>query len=109
MQNLIDKIYKLIYSPLVTPYNLLSNAKLNNYEYVKYYKDSSGLIAEMKCKIEDAYEIFYYHFDENDFLQEIYKFQNGCKVLIYSRKQEIHKYKAIYMDNKGKRKMKQVI
>jgi len=109
MNKIIDKIYQLIYSPIVTPYNLLSNAKLNNYEYVNYYKENNGLIAEMKCKIEDSFETFYYYFDENDFLQEIYKLQNGIKILIYSRKQEINKYKALYKDETKRKIMQQVI
>ena len=99
MEKIIDKIYQLIYSPILTPYNLLSNAKLDNYEYVNYYKEDNGLIAEMKCKVEDSFEIFYYYFDENDFLQEIYKLQDGIRKLIYSRKNEISKYKALYKDN----------
>lgn len=31
----MNKIYMLLNSPIVTPYNLLENVKLKNYEYVK--------------------------------------------------------------------------
>ena len=52
MNKYIDNIFKLLYSPIVTPYNLLENAKLKNYSYVKYYKGSDGLITEMKCIVD---------------------------------------------------------
>ena len=109
MDKMIDKIYELIYSPILTPYNLLPNAKLDNYEYVNYYKQNDGLIAEMKCKVGNSFEIFYYYFDENDFLQEIYRLQDGIRELIYSRKDEIRKYETLYKNDIKKKVIQQVV
>lgn len=47
----IKKIYDMLYSPIISPYNLLENAKLENYSYVKYYTNETGLVAEMQCEI----------------------------------------------------------
>ena len=49
MDAYIKKIYDMLYSPIISPYNLLENAKLDNYSYVKYYKNKIGLVAEMQC------------------------------------------------------------
>ena len=70
----IKKIYDMLYSPIISPYNLLENAKLENYSYVKYYTNETGLVAEMQCEILGGGEqIFYYQFDKKDFLQKIYQ------------------------------------
>lgn len=97
MDDRIKKIYELMYSPIITPYNLLENAKLDNYEYVKYYKDKSGLICEMKCGLEDNTEgTFYYQFDSQDKLDNIYVKDGRKKTLIYSRKDELANQKSLY-------------
>lgn len=51
MNNYTQKIYDMIYSPILTPHNLLDNAKLDNYSYVKYLKKMDGLVVEMECEI----------------------------------------------------------
>lgn len=83
MDKYIDKLYALLHSPIITPYNLLENAKLDNYNYVKYYKGSNGLIAEMECINADANEvIFYYKFNEKDELDSILmKSKNGIEIM----------------------------
>lgn len=76
---------------MVTPYNLLENAKLPNYSYVNYYMSDDGLIAEMKCKIEEHQEkvVFYYHFDKEDKLAQVFIEEDTAgKKLIYDRKTE---------------------
>ena len=40
MDAYIKKIYDMLYSPIISPYNLLENAKLDNYSYVKYYANN---------------------------------------------------------------------
>ncbi len=60
MDAYIKKIYDMLYSPILTPYNLLENAKLDNYSYVKYYKNEIGLVAEMRCMIPgESNQTFY--------------------------------------------------
>jgi hypothetical protein len=87
----IKNLYDLFYSSVVTPYNLLENAKLPNYSYVNYYMGDDGLIAEMKCEIEAHQEkvVFYYHFDKEDKLDQVF-IEEGVakKKLIYDRKTE---------------------
>lgn len=97
----INKIYQAIYSPIITPYNLVDNAKLPNYNYVKYYKNEIGLVVEMECYLEgEGNRIFYYCFDENNFLQEIYMNYNSEKSLVFSRTEEIEKAKTKYYSDK---------
>lgn len=102
MNENIEKIYELLYSPIITPYNLLENAKLDNYEYVNYYKEEHGLVAEMKCIMDGTYnkKVFYYHFDSEDKLYQVYTKMNGKKVCIFDRKQEIENEKNKYLVSK---------
>ncbi|MFZ5945657.1 MAG: hypothetical protein ACOYVD_16300 [Bacillota bacterium] len=100
----VKKIYDLLYSPIVTPYNLLENAKLQNYSYVNFYKGQEGLVAEMKCLMEDLEEaIFYYHFDTEDKLLKIFMEKEGfCKALMFDRIQELEKTKKDYLTGNKK-------
>lgn len=95
MENYIDKLYNLLHSAIVTPYNLLENAKLDNYNYVKYYKGKSGLIAEMQCINEDAEEvIFFYEFNKKDELQNIIMKNDIGSEIVFSRNEEIENVKG---------------
>jgi len=93
VENIIKKVYDLIYSPIITPYNLLENAKLDNYMYVNYYKGDTGLISEMKCIFEGEETIFYYHFDADDKLQKVFMDQVGNKTILFERTAEIEQIK----------------
>ena len=97
MEKYITNIYDLLYCPVVTPYNLLENAKLPNYKYVSYYKEESGLVAEMQCLTEDGNEaIFYYHFDNDDHLKHVYMMAGGQKELVFDRQTELQKLTSEY-------------
>ena len=101
MDNNIEKLYKLIYSPIVTPYNLIENSKLDNYEYVKYYKSLDGLICEMKCITEDGIEaVFYYNFDDEDKLYKVYMETTDEKKIVFNREEEIEKIRKQYSMNR---------
>ena len=103
MNDIIKKVYDLLYSPIVTPFNLLENAKLENYSYVNYYKGEHGLIAEMKCITEDSIEaIFYYHFDQEDKLERVYMETNSDKNMVFDRTAEIERTKDYYLTSKKK-------
>lgn len=105
MKDRIKKIYDMMYSPILTPYNLLENAKLDNYKYVKYYSNNIGIVAEMQCAIaDDDIKTFYYQFDNRDFLQEIYCDLNGEKDIIFKRDTEIKDAKNEYYDSCRERK-----
>jgi len=86
----IKKLYDLFYSPILTPYNLLENAKLPNYSYVNYYMGENGLIAEMECEMEITrkHVVFYYHFDKDDKLIEVYMEEDGNKNKVFNRNVE---------------------
>ncbi|MBU3205560.1 hypothetical protein KPL33_01025 [Clostridium algidicarnis] len=93
MDKYIEKIYKMLKSPIVTPYNLLENSRLDNYEYVKYSKGPDGLICQMKCLTDDIETVFVYYFDEQDFLQKIMMQQNGNERCMFERTREIEELK----------------
>lgn len=101
MDDYIKKIYDMLYSPIISPYNLLENAKLENYSYVQYYTNDIGLIAEMKCFIPGEGEsIFYYQFDKNDYLQIIYQGTMEKENIVFDRKTAVIAAKEEYYQNK---------
>lgn len=101
MDTYIKKIYDMLYSPILSPYNLLENAKLKNYDYVKYYTNEVGIVAEMQCTIPDeGKKIFYYQFDQKDYLQVIYQEDMDSKNIIFDRNLEVIAAKEEYYANK---------
>lgn len=104
MNKEIKAIYDLLYSPIVTPYNLLENAKLQNYEYVKYYKGEHGLVAEMKCLMQSGdYAIFYYNFDEQDRLVSVHTDCSESREIVFDRECELKKVKSKILINHSKK------
>lgn len=88
-------LYNLMFKDIVTPFNLLENAKLDNYKYVKYYTQKEYFITEMKCCMGDEdNRVFYYYFDQDNKLQKIYqKCSVGKKELLFDRVLELEKLK----------------
>lgn len=102
MEHYIEKIYKLMYSPVVTPYNLLENVKLDNYSYVNYYKGEHGITAEMKCMTDDQVEtVFYYNFDKEDKLFDVYMEVDSVKTLVFDREKELMNLKSKFRESYG--------
>ncbi|MGO3752043.1 MAG: hypothetical protein ACTJGH_04655 [Peptoniphilaceae bacterium] len=98
MEKIIKRIYELMHSPIITPYNLLENAKLDNYNYVNYYKGEMGLIVEMECSMGDSMDaIFYYYFDANDKLIKIYEEVKGQKNIVFDREKELANVSETYI------------
>jgi hypothetical protein len=93
VQNNFKKIYQLLHSPILTPYNLLENVKLDNYSYVNYYKGEIGIICKMKCTDQNNTETkYYYYFDENDYLFKVLvDTHDGRQEEIYNRNSELQK------------------
>lgn len=104
MDNYIKKIFELMYSPIVTPYNLIENVKLNNYDYVKYYTEDDSVVAEMKCLVDDKKAIFFYYFDDNSYLQKVYLEKDGCKKIVFERSSEIETLKKEYIISANRNK-----
>lgn len=102
MDAYIKKIYDMLYSPIISPYNLLENAKLDNYSYVKYYMNETGLVAEMQCVIPDeGKRIFFYQFDKRDYLQIIYADAIETKNIIFNRQDAVETAKEKYYANRS--------
>ena len=93
----IKELYQLLYSAIITPYNLLENAKLDNYSYVKFYDSDNGLIAEMECKDNiGRSKKFYYHFNHDDGLEKVFlREKDEPKQLVFDRRLEAEYQKAI--------------
>lgn len=103
MDAYVKKIYDMLYSPIISPYNLLENAKLSNYNYVKYYTNEIGLVAEMQCVIPDLGEqVFYYQFDKKDYLQVIYQKDMEEENIIFNRQLAVEDAKKEYYENQPK-------
>ncbi len=99
----IDEISRLFYSPLATPHSVLDNYKLENYEYVKFYREHERSVAEMKCMCpEECFSsIFYYYFDSNDYLEKIIKETYGIKEIVFERKEAIKQEVEIFKQNRS--------
>ena len=104
MQEVVKDIYNLIYSPLVTPHNLLENCKLKNYNYVKYYVANDELVCEMECQVAENSEQcdrFYYFFSEDNYLQRIERdLGNEEREVLFDRLKEIATSKQSFMKRK---------
>jgi len=102
MDERFQQLYELLYSPIITPYNLLENAKLDNYDYVNYSKIENGMLVTMKCTIErDLIANFFYFFDDNDCLQMVKMETDEGMETIFDRQSEIEKLKErIQLNNK---------
>lgn len=109
MEKYFDEIFKLMYSPIITPYNLLDNAKLDNYSYVKYYKKNNYFITEMKCQVDENETLFFYYFDDKNFLQKIYMEQEGIGNFVFDRKENIEDAKLKYYKLANKKSNKKII
>lgn len=83
--NLFNKIYDLTFLPLVTPSNLLDNLNLENYKSINYLKQENGLIAEVNCIVDDRNMVFFYEFNDKNYLQLIYYFDNNIKEILFNR------------------------
>lgn len=81
--------YDLFFSNITTPFNLLNNYKLENYDYVKYYTKNNFTVCEMKCTMDSIMTIFYYYFDNNNFLQKIEMEQDNKTEIKFDRQEMI--------------------
>lgn len=96
--NLFNDIYNLTYLPILTPYNLLDNLKLENYNSILYKKDGNNIITEITCTIDNNNIIFYYIFDIENNLHEAYYYENDNKVILFDRVQLLKTLKQDYLN-----------
>lgn len=96
----IQQIYNMLYSPVVSLYSLVDNAKLDNYEYVNYSKVKDELLVTMRCMIDNTPATFSYWFDKNDYLQKaIMETPQGSEIL-FDRRIEIQSLQKRYKKQK---------
>ena len=57
-------------------------------------------MAEMQCLVDEGEEkVFYYQFDQKDYLQKIYYYDNGVEEFIFDRQLAIEEAKESYYIN----------
>lgn len=111
MEKIINGIYEMLYENILTPYNLVENSRLDNYTYVKYYKQGNILITEMECICEDNLKRkFYYEFDANDSLLKVTSINDNKQVeVLFDRSIELANLIEEYLDKKESRLSKEAI
>ena len=97
---MVNKIYELSYLPLLTPYNLLDNLKLDNYTSVSYKKVSNGLLAEISCIIDERPMSFYYEFDLSNYLSKVYYYEDDALEFLFDREKSLTEMKKAFYENK---------
>lgn len=89
-----QELFDMVFSSIITPANLLENAKLANYDYVNYSKSKDGLVVAMKCSMEDGIKReFLYNFDTQDKLQTVAMVSDQDTKIVFDRMKEISKLK----------------
>ncbi len=84
----INKLSKLLNSPILTPYNLLENLELDNYLSINYYKEDEYIKADIKFLSCGSEVVFRYIFSEDNLLQKIYHVDGEKLILHFDRTQE---------------------
>lgn len=89
-----QELFDLVFSSIITPANLLENAKLDNYDYVNYSKSKDGLVVAMKCSMERGIKReFLYNFDKQDKLQTVIMISDQDSEVVFDRMKEIDNLK----------------
>lgn len=92
MKNEIKKLYDLENGYVILPSDLVANAKLPNYEHVKFSSTLQGLVVECLCIADDGDKVlFMYYFDIEDKLQRMVMDDGIKSDIIFDRKAETDK------------------
>jgi|GEM_PF-6939389 len=86
----IDELFKLMTSPLVTPFNLLENISLDNYVSINYHKDNSSILADIVFLSHNEEITYRYVFDMNYHLQNIYEVDNDKLIERFNREDTVN-------------------
>ena len=102
MDAYIKKIYDMLYSPIISPYNLLTlHRRMPSVSGPRESPARRSRPAEMQCVIPGEGEmVFYYQFDKKDYLQRIYQNTMEKKNIVFSRKKAVETAKEEYYSNK---------
>lgn len=89
MKNIINRIYELTNSSILTPYNLLDNILLENYKEIKFTKDQNIIKCEILAIEDNNKDIFFYEFDNKNKLQLAYTISENETIELFNRKKEL--------------------
>ncbi|GGP10978.1 hypothetical protein [Oceanobacillus neutriphilus] len=97
MNKMIERLYDEVYSPKVSPEELINNVILPNYTSVNFESNNVGLLVTTTCMIDNDLTAEYkYQFDKEKKLLTLIGDVNGKTDFIYDRDKEIkRKYKEI--------------
>src|SRR5690625_3476458 len=97
MDNMIEELYDAIYSPKISPEQLINNAILPNYISVHIESNEIGMIVESACELYDGTRATYsYQFDHYSTLLNLKEHGRITVTELYNRKREINeKYRKI--------------
>lgn len=88
----IKSLYDLQYGHIILPSELIANAKLPNYEHVKFLTNNDGLVVECLCVTDDGSKVtFNYYFDDQDKLKKLIMFDGLASEVLFDREQEVKK------------------
>lgn len=91
-KELFEKLYEEVYSPKLTPKNLLDNMKLDNYHSVDFFKEDGVIIAITKCDLPNGNQgEFKYIFKNEKLIKLSQEFDNKPAITLYDRENEINK------------------
>lgn len=97
----IHELYTLTEGHVITPLELLANAKLPNYEFVKFSNNGLGLHVEACCRLDGGTRaVFNYYFDEKDRLQKLVMELGTTSEVIFDRVVEIEKLRSKLLTQK---------
>lgn len=90
MKKLIEDLYDDIYSPKITPEQLINNVTLPNYISVHVESNKIGMYVESKCKLSNGIIAEYtYQFDTSKRLLSLIEYVENQENKLYCRHQEI--------------------
>lgn len=102
----IHELYTLTEGHIITPAELLANAKLPNYEYVKFSNNGQGLHVEACYRQEDGALVqFNYYFDGKDRLQRLVMELGTTLEVLFDRTVAIEKLRSKIRDMGPSRKV----
>lgn len=91
----MKSLYDLQYGHIILPSELIANAKLPNYEHVKFFTNKDGLVVECLCLIDNGSKVtFNYYFDYQDKLLKLIMFDGLEHEVLFDREQEAEKLRS---------------
>ncbi|QOI36811.1 hypothetical protein [Leptospira interrogans] len=89
--NHIKQIYNLLYSPLITPENLVDNLREDTYTSIHFYKTDEGIIVEVNAMLSNEIVTYSYYFDKQELLQSVKKGSGNNVESLFNRSESYGK------------------